>query len=277
RCVRPRATAARTTAFGAARLSKLAFVWQWRSTKLRIGTLPVAMVLAHRGTRRSSATPSARGFRGFSDGLDEALPEEVEVLQGEAGSERNAVEGVLGDMAGDAGDLRQELVDVPQESPAAGHDHALVDDVRGQLGRRLLEHAPHGGDELLKRRLDRLHDLRARDRDRPRQAGDEVAATHLHLELALERERRADLDLHVLGGPVADHEVVLLADVRRDRLVELVAADAQRRRDDDAPEGDDRDLARPAADVDDHVAGGPADGDVRADRCRERLLDEERL
>ena len=46
-------------------------------------------------------------------------------------------------------------------------------------------------------------------------------------QLALERQGGPDLDLDLLGGPLADHQVVLLADVRRDRLVELVAADAQ--------------------------------------------------
>ena len=49
-----------------------------------------------------------------------------------------------------------------------------------QLGRRLLEHAADGGDELLERLLDRLHDLGAGDRDRARQAGDQVAAADLH-------------------------------------------------------------------------------------------------
>jgi hypothetical protein len=37
-----------------------------------------------------------------SDALDERLPEEVEVLEREARAERDAVEGVLGDVAGDA-------------------------------------------------------------------------------------------------------------------------------------------------------------------------------
>jgi hypothetical protein len=116
---------------------------------------------------------------------------------------------------------------------------------RRQLGRRLLEHGADRGDQLLERRLDRLHDLATGDRDRPRQAGDEVAATDLHRQLALERQGGADLDLDFLGGAFADHEVVLLADVGGDRLVELVAADAQRVRDHDAAERDDRDLEVP--------------------------------
>jgi actin-like ATPase involved in cell morphogenesis len=46
----------------------------------------------------------------------------------------------------------------------------------------------------------------------------------------------ADLDLDVLGGALADQEVVLALDVLDDRLVELVAADADRLAGDDAGE-----------------------------------------
>src|SRR4030095_4077001 len=58
-----------------------------------------------------------------------------------------------------------------------------------------------------------------RERDGARQTGDEVAAAHLHRQLALEWERGADLHLDFFGRPLADHEVVFLADVGRDRLV----------------------------------------------------------
>ena len=44
----------------------------------------------------------------------------------------------------------------------------------------------------------------------------------------------ADLELDLLGGLLADQELVLALDVVDDRLVHLVAADAQRLRDDDA-------------------------------------------
>jgi hypothetical protein len=47
--------------------------------------------------------------------------------------------------------------------------------------------------------------------------------------------------------------------------------------DDDAAERDHRDLARPAADVDDHVPGRSADRDVGPDRRRQGLLDQVRL
>src|SRR5438874_4053988 len=118
-----------------------------------------------------------------SDRLDQAFLEEVEVLEREARPQGDAVEGVLGDVARDAGDLGEELVDIAKERSTARHDHSLVDDVRRELRRGLLEDAPDGRDELLQRSLDRLHHLRARDRDRPWQAGDQVAPADLHLEL----------------------------------------------------------------------------------------------
>ena len=69
-------------------------------------------------------------------------------------------------------------------------------------------------------------------------------------------------------------QLVLALDVVDDRLVHLVAADADRLRDDDPAERDHRHLARAAADVDDDVAGRLADRQARADRGRHRLLDQ---
>jgi hypothetical protein len=59
-----------------------------------------------------------------------------------------------------------------------------------------------------------------------------------------------------------------------DRLVHLVAADAEALRDDDAAQRDDCDLARAAADVHDHVPGRLGHGQPGADRRRHRLLDQ---
>ena len=107
-----------------------------------------------------------------------------------------------------------------------------------------------------------------------RDAGDQVAALDLHRLLGLEREGRADLDLDLLGGALADQQVVLALDVLDDRLVHLVAGDADRLGVDDAGERDHRDLGRAAADVDDHVAGRLLDRQPGADRRRHRLLDQ---
>jgi hypothetical protein len=65
--------------------------------------------------------------------------------------------------------------------------------------------------------------------------------------------------------------------VAGDRLVHLVAAHAEGLGDDDAAEGDDGDLARAAADVDDHVPGRLGDWQAGADRGCHRLFDQVRL
>jgi hypothetical protein len=110
-----------------------------------------------------------------------------------------------------------------------------------------------------------------------RDAGDEVAALDLHRHDGAGRGGGADLDLDALGGALADQQVVLALDVLDDRLVELVAADADRLAGDDAGERDHGDLGGAAADVDDHVAAGLGDRQAGADRRGHRLLDEEHL
>ena len=72
----------------------------------------------------------------------------------------------------------------------------------------------------------------------------------------------------------ADRRDERAADVGGDRLVEVVAADAHRARQDDGAHGDDRHLAGAAADVDDHPPDRLADGDAGADGGGDRLLDE---
>src|SRR5205807_1655515 len=88
---------------------------------------------------------------------------------------------------------------------------------------------------------------------------------------------RPDLQLDLLSGLLADHQLVLALDVVDYRLVELVPADANRLRDDDAAERDHRHLARAPADVDHHVAGRLPDRQPGADRRGHRLLDQVRL
>ena len=61
---------------------------------------------------------------------------------------------------------------------------------------------------------------------------------------------------------------------RDDGLVEVVAGGADGQAGDDAAQRDDRDLGGPAADVDDHVAGGLVHGEPGADRGGHRLLDD---
>ena len=68
---------------------------------------------------------------------------------------------------------------------------------------------------------------------------------------------------------------MLAADVPDDGLVEFVARDLDALGDDDAVEGEDRDVRGAAADVDDHVADGTGDVEPGSEGCRDGLLDEE--
>src|SRR5512134_2415866 len=135
RCVRPRSTATRMRSAGLLSESNDASLWQCRSAKTRsTGASAWAVIIG----------PAAL------DPLHERLLEEVEVLQGAPRPERHAVERILGHVAGHARDLGQQLVEVAQQRAAARHDHALVDDVAGELRRRLLEDHADRGDDLLK-------------------------------------------------------------------------------------------------------------------------------
>ena len=83
---------------------------------------------------------------------------------------------------------------------------------------------------------------------------DEVAPLDLHREvLARDRVGRAELELDLLGVPLAHEQAVVLADVLDDRGVHLVARDPDRLAVDDAGQRHHRDLGGAAADVDDHV------------------------
>ena len=213
----PRSAARRTTSAGLDRQSKLARVWQCRSMNAR-------------------AIPVCPGL----DLLDEGLLEEVEVLERQAVPSATQLSEFSATWHGTPVTWVSSLSTLRSRAPPPDITMPLSMMSELSSGGVCSSTEPDRRDELLQRRLDGLHDLGAGDRDGPRQAGDQVAAAHLHRQFALERQGGADLDLDLLGRALADHEVVLLADVRRDRLVELVATDAQRVRDHDAAEGDDR-------------------------------------
>ena len=73
---------------------------------------------------------------------------------------------------------------------------------------------------------------------------------------------------------LADQDSVVAAHIVRDRVVEPVAADAHRRRVDDAVQRDHRDLGGAAADVEHHRAARLVHRHAGADRRGHRLLDE---
>src|SRR5712691_11279103 len=161
-----------------------------------------------------------------------------------------------------------------RDRAAAGEHDPAIHDVRGELGRRLVERRLDRVDDLDDRLVERAPHLLREEDDGLRQAGQHVTAAHLGLHLLAHVPGRADLELDLLGGLLADEQLVLALDVIDDRLVHLVAADAQRLRDDDPAQRDDGDLGGAAADVDDHVPGRLRDGQPGPDRGRHRLLDQ---
>ncbi|EGJ77410.1 putative cell shape-determining protein MreB [Streptomyces sp. Tu6071] len=205
------------------------------------------------------------------------LLERLELLDALAGAERHGVERVLGDVDRHPGLAAQPLVEAAQQGAAPGENDAPVHDVTGELGRALVERRLDRVDDRVDRFLDRLAHLARRDHDGLREPGDEVAATDLGVLVVLQVVRRTDGDLDLLGGALAEEEAVLLLDVLDDRVVQLVARDADGLRGDDAAERDDGDLGGAAADVDDHVAGRLVHREPGADRRGHRLLDDVHL
>ena len=102
-----------------------------------------------------------------------------------------------------------------------------------------------------------------------------MAAAHLEGPLLIaQRQRRAELDLDRLRRPRADRQLIDGADVVRDGVVHLIAADPHRARDHDPPERDHRHLAGAAAHVDDQPADRLLDRQSGPDGRRDRLLDQ---
>src|SRR5215211_7869329 len=229
----------------------------------------------YRRPRRSGGADSlATGPAAVVRAVAVRAVDRLELLERAARAHRDASQRGLRAVRGHLRLVAQPLVEALEQRAAAGEHDPAVHDVRGQLGRRAVERLLDRVDDLDERLLERGAHLLGRQHDGLRQPGDEVAAADLSLHLLLERVRGADLELDLLGGLLADQELVLLLDVVDDRLVELVAADADRLRDDDPAERDHRDLRGAAADVDDHVARRLPDGKAGADRGRHRLLDQ---
>jgi len=88
-----------------------------------LGSAPAAPASGH------SLSPREKGRGVRSLRLFQRVSQNVEVLQREAGADGNGGERVIGDVAGDAGDFGEQVVEVTQQRAAAGEDHALVNDV----------------------------------------------------------------------------------------------------------------------------------------------------
>ena len=132
----------------------------------------------------------------------------------------------------------------------------------------------YGIDNLHCRLLQRFQSLIRGDHDGLRETGDQVAAAHFHGQHLGAAVSRADLNLDILTGSLTDQKVVFLSHVTDHCLVEVIARDLNRSRDDGAAEGDDSDVRGAAADVDDHISAGLRNVDARTDCRGNRLLND---
>ena len=127
------------------------------------GTLQILLLdwLDHRRRREreerlAAVAPDARRAR-----LAPAAAHPVELLQRLAGAERDALERRVGHAHRHAGLGLEPLLQAAQQRAAAGEQDALLGDVGGQLGRRLLERRVDGGEDVGERPGDRAADLLA--------------------------------------------------------------------------------------------------------------------
>ena len=119
--------------------SRLKRVWMWKSANALAsgGGAPVRSLVASMAPAAAApcAAVGAWAVTGWpSRAAHQALAEGSEVLEGKPRAHRHRVQRVLRHVARDAGHLGEHGVQVAQQRAAAGHDHALVDDVAGQLG-----------------------------------------------------------------------------------------------------------------------------------------------
>ena len=98
--------------------------------------------------------PAARGTRGGRRSPP-AASHPVELLERLAGAERDALQRRVGDPHRHPGLGLQALVEPAQQRAPAREQDALLRDVRGQLGRRLLQRRVHGGEDVGERPRDR--------------------------------------------------------------------------------------------------------------------------
>src|SRR5712691_485734 len=126
--------------------------------------------------------------------------------------------------------MPQHVIEIAEQSPAAGQHDPLVDDVGGGFGCGVLE----GNLDRLDDRADRLgeafRNLPLADYDLLGDAVDQVAALDLHdpALAVLGHAGRADLLLDAFGTALADQEVMITPDIGDDRLVHLVTAHPDR-------------------------------------------------
>src|SRR3954447_25317526 len=169
-----------------------------------------------------SAAPQSRAPAAVAGILVGAM-DDFELLQRPAGAHRDTGQRRLGQMRRHLGLLAKAIVQPLQQGTTPGEHDAAIHDVGCELGRGSVQRFLHGLEDLRDRLLERLADLLAGQDDGLGQARDHVATANLRLDLLSHREGRADLQLQLLRGLLADQQLVLALGVVDDRLVQLVS------------------------------------------------------
>ena len=171
-------------------------------------------------------------------------------------------------MNGQLGLLHQAPIQSLEQRAAAGHNDPPVQNIRGQLRRRLLQRNPdriHDGPHAF---VEGLPDFLGGHIDRPGDVGYEIPPLNRRFQFVFQREGRADLTFDLFGGALAYEQVMRPSHKLHNGLVHLVAADLLGAMADDAGEGDYGDLRSPSSDVNHHRAHGLIHGKPHADSRR---------
>src|SRR5690606_10869099 len=173
----------------------------------------------------------------------------------------------------------QHMIEIAEKRAAAGENDTLVDDIGGKFRRGVLKRDLYRLDDRPDRLGEAFGNLPLADNQFFGNAVHQVAAADLQrFPLpVLRRAGRADELLDPLRRAFADEQVMIAADIGDNRLIHLVAADADAFRIDNAAERDGSNFRRPAADLDAHRARRLGYGETGADCGGHRLVDQDRL
>ena len=169
-----------------------------------------------------------------------------------------------------------QLRHTPKLAAAAGQYDAARRQIGNEIGRRLLQHRENFFDDLICTAAENSVKFGRRQRDLTRQSRLEIAPLAGHRQFHGTLHHAADADFDLLRRRARYKNFVVLADVGDDRLVERVAADADRPRRRHAAGGDHGAVGDAAAEVDDHLAGNGSHVQLCAERRRQRSLDQVR-
>src|SRR6056297_900357 len=102
------------------------------------------------------------------------------ILEVAAGSERNAIQWVLGFERGDAGFVRDQRIESLQKASATGHDNSSLDNIGREFRRRLTERSLYFLDDRIDRLLQSLTHFDTVDLEPSRKSGNGIGALHFH-------------------------------------------------------------------------------------------------